>query len=362
MAVTMKEVARIAGVSQQAVSATLSTHKTIKVSEAMRKKIQHIATTLNYMPNNAAQCLKGKATRTIGIFGVPYVSIMNQALMLDISLELSKENYNLLSCYGDGAEAEFQAVKELIGKGIDGLIITGFSNPLCRFKTPPVPYVFCPPCKLAGFDVTVDHAAGTALALDELLKMGYSRPGYLVPCQSDLNPDSPNYEKYQGLLVALKKHRMKPISNSLIALKDYDGDVRRIIRKIKTMKLDILFCSNDYLAARLMNPLVANGVRIPEDMALIGYDGLSLCDITAVPLATIIQPNTAFAKNIVEILLERIKNKQFNDAPKGITLEPYFYPSGSCGAPNDMLKEIKMIDTFSTLELNWKISGQGQPE
>lgn len=362
MTVTMKDIARIAGVSQQAVSAALSTHKTMKVSETMRKKIQHIATTLNYMPNNAAQCLKGKATRTIGIFGVPYVSVMTQALMLDISLELSKENYNLLSCYGEGAEAEFQAVKELIGKGIDGLIITGFSNPLCCFKASPVPYVFCPPCKLSGFDVTVDHAAGTALALDELLKMGYSRPGYLVSCQSELNSNSPNYEKYQGFLGALKKHRMKPITDSLIALKDYDGDVERIIRKVKAMKLDILFCSNDYLASRLMNPLMAHGIRIPEDMALIGYDGLSLCDITTVPLATIIQPNTAFAKNIVEILLERIRNKQFNDVPKGIALKPYFYPSGSCGALTGMLKKIKMIDTFSTLELNWKISGQGQSE
>jgi LacI family transcriptional regulator len=336
----MKDIARIAGVSQPAVSAALSTRKTSKVSQEMRKKILQIADELNYMPNNAAQCLKGKATRTIGIFGVPYVSVMTQALTLDISLQLSKNNYNLLSCYGDGETAEFQAVKELIGKGIDGLIITGFHNPLCQFKTPPIPYVFCPPCKLKGVDVTIDHASGTAAVLDELLRKGYSRPGYLVPCRSDTTSNSPNHEKYQGFLNALEKHHIAPIPDSLIVLEDYNGDIECIIKKIKSMKLDVLFCSNDYLASRLMNPLIASGIRIPEDLILIGYDGLSLCDITPVPLATIVQPNALFAKKIVEILLERIKNKQFAVAPRGIFLEPYFYPSESCGISNPLLKNL----------------------
>ena len=102
MPVTMKEIAKIAGVSQPAVSAALSSKGTTKVSEEMRRKILRIAEELNYMPNNAAQRLRGRATRTIGIFGVPYVSVLTQALMLDISLELEKLNYNLLTCNGDG--------------------------------------------------------------------------------------------------------------------------------------------------------------------------------------------------------------------------------------------------------------------
>ena len=153
MPVTMKEIAKIAGVSQPAVSAALSSKGTTKVSEEMRRKILRIAEELNYMPNNAAQRLRGRATRTIGIFGVPYVSVLTQALMLDISLELEKLNYNLLTCYGDGEDAAVSAVRELVGKGIDGLIITTDFNPLEHFRTPPVPYVFCPPYQLDGFDV-----------------------------------------------------------------------------------------------------------------------------------------------------------------------------------------------------------------
>ena len=256
MPVTMKEIAKIAGVSQPAVSAALSSKGTTKVSEEMRRKILRIAEELNYMPNNAAQRLRGRATRTIGIFGVPYVSVLTQALMLDISLELEKLNYNLLTCYGDGEDAAVSAVRELVGKGIDGLIITTDFNPLEHFRTPPVPYVFCPPCQLDGFDVAIDRASGIADAFAALQKKGCRRAGYATLSVRDLALKHPNREKYDGIVASLNRYRMEVDREAVILLNHYHGDAEKIVRKIRSLHLDVLFCSNDYIACRLMASLL----------------------------------------------------------------------------------------------------------
>lgn len=359
MPVTMKEIAKIAGVSQPAVSAALSSKGTTKVSEEMRRKILRIAEELNYMPNNAAQRLRGRATRTIGIFGVPYVSVLTQALMLDISLELEKLNYNLLTCYGDGEDAAVSAVRELVGKGIDGLIITTDFNPLEHFRTPPVPYVFCPPCQLDGFDVAIDRASGIADAFAALQKKGCRRAGYATLSVRDLALKHPNREKYDGIVASLNRYRMEVDREAVILLNHYHGDAEKIVRKIRSLHLDVLFCSNDYIACRLMASLLRWGVRIPEDLKLVGYDGLSLCDIAPVPLATVVQPNSLFAENIVRLLMKRIAAKQLSPEPEGILLHSYFYPSESCGFANPHLDTLEFAgDTFSTLELNWKLFHQ----
>ena len=356
MPVTMKEIAKIAGVSQPAVSAALSSKGTTKVSEEMRRKILRIAEELNYMPNNAAQRLRGRATRTIGIFGVPYVSILTQALMLDISLELEKLNYNLLTCYGDGEDAAVSAVRELVGKGIDGLIITTEFNLLKHFKSPPVPYVFCPCCQTEGFDITIDHAAGTEMVFELLYDKGYRRFGYVALYPDDLKEGHPNREKYNGILNGLRRHRLEYDSEMVIFLSCYDGDTEKIVERIRSLMPEVLFCQNDYLASRLIMPLMRAGIRIPEDLILIGYDGLTLCDIVAVPLATIIQPNQLFADQIVKLLMKRIHDKQLDMKPEGRLIKPYFYPSESCGMSNVRLNKLKFAsDTFSTLELNWKL-------
>ena len=126
----MKEIARLAHVSQPAVSAALNGSGSTKVSAEKREEILALVSKLNYTPNRMAQRLKGGASRTIGIFGVPYVSILQQSMMLELSVELSKYDYNLLTCYGEKGEAAVAAVSEMLNKGVDGIIINTDFNPL----------------------------------------------------------------------------------------------------------------------------------------------------------------------------------------------------------------------------------------
>ena len=168
----MKDIAKIAGVSRQAVAAALNDKGTSKVSEKTRQRVLSIAEKMNYVPNKNAKCLRGGSSNTIGIFGVPYVSVLEQSLFHEISLELSRFGYNLTVSYGMGEKASKQAISNLLSYGVDGIIVTATENPMVQFELDNVPYVFSPSAGVEGFGVVVDHAAGTREAMKALIEAG----------------------------------------------------------------------------------------------------------------------------------------------------------------------------------------------
>ena len=92
---------------------------------------------------------------------------------------------------------------------------------------------------------------------------------------------------------------------------------------------------------------------MPEEIKVIGYDGLALCDLCAVPLATVIQPIRKKAELTVELMLKRIEAGDSDSEPARTAVNPYFYPSASCGAENEMLKEFPIYDDRPSLEMTW---------
>lgn len=366
MAVTMKEIARIAGVSQPAVSAALTSSGTTKVSEKMCLRILKIAEELNYVPNNAAQRLKGGATHTIGLYGVPYVSVLTQALVLELSLRFAEENYNLISCYGSSVEASAHAMKQLVAKGVDGVIImTPENNPLSYFKKVGIPYVYAPPFQAEGFDLAVDHERGGFLAASEMIACGAKRIGFLAIDSSALETkkkagsnSNPTFEKYTGYCGALEANSIPFRPEFVLTHNQFKFQANLLCAHVKKLRLDALMCSNDFLAAGIMHPLLSRGVRIPQDLMITGYDGLSLCSTAPVPLSTVIQPNAELATSIVKLLLDRIARPKNASEPLGRKLQPVFYASESSGGRPPDFNVLQSSDTYSTLELNWNFAGK----
>ncbi len=359
MAVTMKEIAHLAGVSQPAVSAALSGRGSVRVSDELRARILRIARDLDYVPNSAAQRLRGRKTNTIGIYGVPYVSVLTQSLMLSISLDLAAAGYNLLSCYGDTDEASYRAIKELVGKGIDGLIILTEENHILKFKKPPVPYVYCPPFSLSDFDFAIDHKAGCRLGTAKLIESGCRRIGFI--CTNDwetsvTNRKHASLEKLAGIRSALEEHGLPMPKEFVLTHESCQYSASTLARRVKELALDGLICANDYLAAKLMLPLAQAGISIPEDLKIVGYDGLSICDFTTVPLATIVQPMIRLSKLTTETMLSRIKSHILRPEPCKQLLQPSFYANESCGMPSENTDLLISSDSYSTIELNLKLN------
>ncbi len=350
MTFTMKDIARIAGVSRQAVAAALNDVGTSKVSEKTRERVRSIAEKMHYVPNQNAKCLRGGASSTIGIYGVPYVSILEQSLFYEISLELANYGYNLTVSYGKGEKAAEQAFRNLLSLGVAGIIATTTENPITEFKLDNVPCVFSPPAEMEGFDVIVDHAAGTREAMRTLLATGRKSTVFLMPTFMGSIYDEPNRQKIRGIAEELKEMGTTP---SILTVEECQGKGAVVVERLRQMAPDVLFCSNDYLAGRVEALLLAAGIRVPDDMMVVGYDGLSFCDMCAVPLSSVVQPLKMRAKEIVSLLMERIKSGNRSSEPAGIRLPSYFYPSASCGFTNDKIQKLPLYNSFAMLEINW---------
>ncbi len=350
MTATMKDIARVAGVSRQAVAAALNDAGTSKVSTVTRERIRRIADSMHFVPNQTAQRLKGIASNTIGIYGVPYASVLMQSFFNDLSVELDRHGYNLMACYGMTEKASEQAIRRLLAKGIDGMIVTTQENPLARMSLPAIPAVFCPPARIDGYDVAVDHAAGTRTAARQLLAAGRKRVVYLPPCFLGGVSDRPNLEKFRGIREALAEAGLQP---TLLTVEECSGEAEILLERLHAIAPDVVFCSNDYFAGRLISLLLEAGIAVPEEMMVVGYDGLSMCDLCAVPLATVVQPMQKMAEIAVKLLLERIAAKGSIPAPAGIDLEPYFYASTSCGVANSKRRKLPLYNSYSSLEAIW---------
>ena len=351
MAFTMKDIAKIAGVSRQAVAAALSDVGTSKVSEKTRQRVRSIAEKLNYVPNQNAKCLRGGSSNTIGIFGVPYVSVLEQSLFHEISLQLSRYGYNLTVSYGWGEQASGQAIRNLLSQGVAGIIVTSEENPMTQSKLDSVPYVFSPSAGVEGFDVVVDHAAGTREAMKTLVAAGRKNAVFLVPSFMGSIYDEPSRQKYQGIIAGLKEIGVVP---SILTVVECGGEGPIVVERLRKLAPDVLFCGDDYLAGRMVSLLLAAGIRVPDDIMVVGYDGLSICDMCAVPLSTIIQPLKKRADNVVSLLLERIKENNRSPNPAGIRLPSYFYPSASCGFTNEKIQKLPLYNLYSMMETNWE--------
>lgn len=351
MAVTLKNIAEKVGVSRQAVAAALSLSGSGRVSPELKKRILQVAHEMNYVPNQAARRLKGAPIRSIGLYGAPFASVLTQGYINMISEELNRHSYDMLTNYGFSEEGGEYAVRKLMAKGVDGIIVTTQENPLAKIKDLAVPYVYCPYAIVEGFDLVVDHRNGMYQAGKVIIGKGRKHLCFLSTVESAGIHAQPSREKFCGIQQAASELGAEVSSLYVAAC---NGEAGKIIEEIRAKKIDAIFCCNDYFAGRMEQVLLSAGFRIPEDVMIIGYDGLSLCDLCPVPLTTIVQPIREFASRTVEILLKRIEQREQQRHPMEIKLQPYYYPSFSTGDENKKLEQLPMFNSFNTLEYTWE--------
>jgi DNA-binding LacI/PurR family transcriptional regulator len=352
MAVTMKDIAMLAGVSRQAVSAVLNGNGSSRVSEDNRQKILRIAEEINYIPNSAARSLKGGPTKTIGLLGAPYASGLNNALMNEISNMLHTKGYNLLSCeYNHGSFSAAGGVTELLARGVDGIIIINSEDRHLMEKNQQVPYVFCSHNNFSGYDVGIDNVEGGYIAVKHLIDHGREKICFL-----SIKDSVDSNSKLKGMLRALSEANIEIDTKYFLNLRELNGMSLKLIARLHSLHADAVFCNNDYIAAKLISVLILNGIKVPDDIAVIGYDGYTFSEFAAVPLTTVIQQVRKQAEIATEILLHRIKNNSLRVAPEGINLTPELHCASSCGCACNGLERMFTMNTYPMLEKNLKMN------
>ena len=336
MSITMQQLAELAGVTRSAVSAVLNNSGGSRVSPEKRLRILELARKTGYVPNLAARQLKGIPDRLIGVITVPSHMGIMATLQAEVISALQRADYEALTTQQTDVK---HILRDFQARNVSGILALG------QIALPEeelfCPYASCSHFTGSVYDVSCDLAAGSCEATVHLIeKHGRRNPVFLSIGDS---PGRPDELKFSGMVRALRDKGMPAGENNLLRLPfshrqdispyyvadkiDAEAAVEQLIRR----KADAVLTGNDFVAARLLPWLQSAGIRIPEDMALIGYDGYSWTPFASVPLATVVQPVRAMAETAVGLLLKRIENPAMEMPGPSAGICPVFLPAASCG-------------------------------
>lgn len=317
---TMKDVALEAGVALGTVSKVFND---LPVGESYRLRVEEAARKLGYQVNSYARGLKTNRTFTVALILPNITDPFFSALAQGAYEALSARQYRmLLSLTSSNPEAEQRCIKMVQQNKVDGIIGLTY-NPNLEVD-PALPYVsidryFGPnvPC------VSSDNFGGGQMAAEKLLELGCRHPLFLrvgsrVPGESDKRGD--------GFESACRRRGVKC---DCLRLNDEDGLVgpfRAFLSqhmKDGRLEYDGIFCATDALAIHIRGMLSELGLRVPEDVQLIGFDGIRRFTTGDLYCSTIIQPIPRLAETCVDLLLREDRS----NLPRLICL-PVAYASG----------------------------------
>lgn len=318
---TMKDVAREAGVALGTVSKVFNN---MPVGEEYRRRVLEAAKRLGYQVNSYARGLKTNRTYAVAVVLPNIINPFFSLLAQNLCLALTRRGYRMfLSITDFDPAAEQQYIRMAQQNQVDGIIgLTYNPNLQVPNKVPFVSFdrYVSPdvPC------VASDNFGGGQLAARKLVELGcerllFLRIGSVVAGESDKRRDG--FEAYC---------RGAGVAHDVLYLRDSDGlePFRELLQAhLRQGRLDYdgIFCCTDVLALEIRKILAGLGLRVPEDVQLIGFDGTALHMGRTPECSTIVQPLPLLADTCVDILLKEGKS----DLPSLLCLPVSYAPGGT---------------------------------
>ncbi|RKX24024.1 MAG: LacI family transcriptional regulator [Candidatus Zixiibacteriota bacterium] len=321
--VTIKDVAKRAGVAISTVSYALNNSKSLKPETVM--KVKEAVKELGYRPNLIARSLKTRSTSTIGVIIPDIANTFFAQIIRGIEDVSERKNHSVILCNTyENPKKEENYIDLLLNRDIDGLILVGTGhNPETLTGKEDLPIVIVD--RQLGQSVpsvTVNNRKGGYLATQHLLE---KKSGEILFLSGPLGINT-YLERLNGYLDALNEAGIPRHENLIRECGvNYDGgqDVMSDIME-KNLKFDSVFASNDLIALGAYNILIRKGIRVPQDIQIIGYDDIPTSHIVTPGLSTIRQPTYHMGKTSAEILFDIISGGSTVD--EHIVLEPTLIP------------------------------------
>jgi len=319
----LKDIATKTGFSANTVSLALRDSPRIPVGT--REIIRKAAEELNYQPNHVARSLVSRETKTIGLV---LTDIMNPTLTRtaqQVELALAERGYGTLFATSNHALAEEKRLIEMFrSRRVDGLLIyPAVHNELDHLKALrrhfPVVLLIAGPD--AGIDaVSVDDRSGTKRAIGHLIALGHKRIGFLNP-----HLPSANNEKFEGYQLALAEARLRFDPTLVVSANGhyathgyYALDNMMSIKKPPTA----VFSHNDSLAIGALRWCHKHGLRVPQDLAIMGYDNIEFSEFAQPPLTTMNYAVDQVSRMAVDRLMRLISAGDQAPEPRVTLIEP----------------------------------------
>ncbi|RPA61264.1 LacI family transcriptional regulator [Aerococcus agrisoli] len=325
MKAKLQDVAALAGVSVTTVSRVIN-HKGY-LSEATIQKVEAAMKELNYFPNSLARSLQGKSTKFVGLIFPNLSTIFYAELVNHLEQILFKKGYKAIICNSErDAEKEQDYLQMLQSNQVDGIIAGAHNLNYDDYERINAPVVSFD--RYIGKNIPIvsgDNYQGGQLATETLLRQ---EPKNLWMITGSNDPNSPTFLRYQAFMDVTKAAGLKGQVKSLS--RDYSHLRKQMLIKqfLADEKPDAIFCSDDLTAILVMNMAKELGMRIPEDIKIVGYDGTQFIQTYMPHLTTIGQPIEELADLLVDVLLQQIKNEKNvkQDADKHFVLPVRLIP------------------------------------
>lgn len=306
--VSIRDVARIAGVSPATVSRVMN--ETARVDEEKRQRVMNAIQETGFKPNEVARSLFKKSSRIIGMIVPNIENPFFNELAKSIEEETYLRGYRLTLCNSNNdLEKEKKNLSLLDRMNADGIILMTNQEKMekevhkCR-----IPVVMIDRQLDGGGEsacIQSDHYSGGRLAIEYLISCGCR---HIVQMRGPLKFSSAR-QRYQGYQDVCRERGLQE------AVIDCQYDYEDGLRKAKEIlekfpQADGIIAANDMVAIFVYKVLVREGYRIPQDIQLIGFDNISLSRLMTPELTTISQPIGEMGKAAVEALIDAVEGKQ----------------------------------------------------
>ncbi|MDN4525071.1 LacI family DNA-binding transcriptional regulator [Fictibacillus fluitans] len=313
--ITIYDVAKKAGVSSTTVSKALNNYP--DVSEKTRKAILDAAEEMGYMPNSHAQSLSTKKTWSIGVMFTEdnEVGMMHpffNAVIESFRKHAEQEGYDLIFASRNLRNRNISYLEHFLYRGVDGVII------ICSDQKDPyvveilnskIPLVVIDMKGINSSTVFSDNEAGGELAVDHFYSLGHRKIAHIAGSSDSFAGRA----RITGFMNGIKKHNL-PLPDGYLV----DGGMFSIIEGQHAMEklLDLedrptaVFVAGDQMAIGAMEAVRNKGLKIPEDISIIGFDDIEMAKYVTPGLTTIKQDTEALGKQAGQLLVSQMVQKK----------------------------------------------------
>lgn len=302
---TIRDVAQLAEVSVATVSRVMNNSG--YVNSETRERVLRAIKELDYHPNVLARGLNKKRTKTLGLLLPDITNPFFPQLARAVEDVAQEFGYSLVLCNSDDQpEKELHYIKILEQKYIDGVLVvsSSFSREDLHERIPVVVFD-----RIGAEDipaVCVKNRSGARLAVNHLFEIGCKRIGHLRGPFDASTAD----ERYRGYIDAVQTQPW--FSDNYVEVANFDMELAKtaVLRLLQRQPdIDGIFAGNDLMAVGALKALLHAGYRVPEDIALIGFDGIPLTETVVPEISTIVQPIYEMGELATRLLLQLIEQK-----------------------------------------------------
>lgn len=299
----------MAGVSTSTVSHVIN--KDRFVSDAVREKVEAAIKTLNYAPSALARSLKINQTRTIGMLITASTNPFYSELVRGVERSCFERGYSLVLCNTEGDEQRMNSnLETLMQKRVDGLLLlcteTHQPSQEIMLRYPSIPTVMMDWAPFNGdSDLIQDNSLlGGDMATQYLINKGFTR----IACITGPLDKTPARLRLEGYREAMTRAGLTIREGDEIESDFEFGGGFDAMQTLLAMneRPQAVFIGNDAMAVGAYQALYQAGLKIPQDMAIVGYDDIELARYMTPPLTTIHQPKDELGELAIDVLIHRI--------------------------------------------------------